>query len=539
MSTMAADTNVVDSDESYIVFENLIRDRIAANESPLFATSATPEALWAAYLDSIPAARRQHYNCHACRRFVQTYGGLVKIDQDGTIRSLLWHGDEEVPPFFLDSVHALKSLIAGSKVTGVFLSDDAVWGTIVTRYEVIDGKKHRIGPLEGAAAIEWSHLSGQPRKPFKHSVLNDSQVAAEKLEDYKMLVHALADYKPPEVEQALRVLRADAVTRSEKALAIAEWFAKRQGEDANQRWLAVATAPPGFCHVRSTMISTLLDDIKAGLDFAEISRRWAEKMHPLQYQRPTAAPSDGAIEAAEKLVEKLGLAPALERKFADLDDVLAKLWTPRERKQAPKADGGVFGHLKQTGGPVKEVELPATRMTWEKFTKTVLDGAHSIEILVPSHGHFYGLTTATNKESPPLLQWDGLEGLPRNQASTYIYVNGSPASRWGLSSGWSKVNAVFMRPAHWQRPEQFKHHGKTVHFAIEGSHDSQTHGRGLAIFPENVRNELHGVRAVIEAHSKKGTITGQGTANGLMFSDGAEVTVRVDGSATYIVDRFD
>jgi len=531
MSIAAADHNVVDSDESYIVFENLIRDKIVANEAPLFTTSVTPEALWTAYLNGIPESRRQHYNCRSCQRFIQAYGGLVKIDQDGTIRSLIWHGDGwEIPPFFQSPVQALRDAIAGVKVTGVFFSSDQTWGSPST-------------PDKKRAGVVWTHLSGSPvaNKHVFHSssVKTAFQSMAEKLEDFKMLVHALADYKPPEVEQALRVLRADAVERSEKALAIAEWFAKRQGEDANQRWLAVATAPPGFCHVRSTMISTLLDDIKAGLDFAVISRKWAEKMHPLQYQRPTAAPSDGAIEAAEKLVEKLGLAPSLDRRFAELGDVLAKLWTPREPKQVTVKTDGVFGHLRQSGGAVKEVELPAARVTWEKFARTVLDGAHSIEVLVPAHGYFYGLTTATNAEAPPLLQWDGLEGLPRNPVSSYIYVGGSPASRWGLSPGWAKVTAVFMRPAHWQRPEQFKHHDKTAHFAIDGAHDSQTHGRGLAIFPENVRNELHGVRAVIEAHSKKGTITGKGLANGLMFAAGAEVTVRVDGSATYVIDRWD
>lgn len=53
------------------------------------------------------------------------------------------------------------------------------------------------------------------------------------------------------------------------------------------------------------MIGTLLDDIASGMSFDSVSRRFAEKMHPLQYQRPQAAPSAGNIAQAEKIVEKL------------------------------------------------------------------------------------------------------------------------------------------------------------------------------------------------------------------------------------------
>jgi hypothetical protein len=154
---------------------------------------------------------------------------------------------------------------------------------------------------------------------------------AEKLEDYKMLCHGLADYSRETVEQAVRVLKADAVYRSEKALGIAEWFLKlheaikdNPKAKRNLTWLAAATAPPGFCHVRSTMISTLLDDINSGLAFDDIARRWKDKMHPLQYQRPTAAPKEGAIKQAEEMVAKLGLERSLLRRYATLDDVLAQ-----------------------------------------------------------------------------------------------------------------------------------------------------------------------------------------------------------------------
>jgi hypothetical protein len=351
---MSDRTSVVASlevDEQYGDLEAAIAGALSVG--PLFQTDADPDDLWIAYLDSIQEDRRQHYNCHCCRHFIQRYGGLVTIEANGRQRSALWAF--QPPQFFQQSVESLHSLVKKAKVTGVFLSPDATLGTVRTK--------------------EWTHLAARNPNPHANKLHTAGQVAAEKLEDYKMLCRGLADYSRDALEQAVRVLKADAVYRSEKALGIAEWFLKlhtaiRDNPKAkrNLTWLAVATAPPGFCHVRSTMISTLLDDIVAGLPFDDIARRWKDKMHPLQYQRPTAAPKEGAIKQAEELVAKLGLERSLLRRYATLDDVLAKLWVPREPESSKT--GGVFDHLR--GQKAAVIELPTTKITWEKFARTVL-----------------------------------------------------------------------------------------------------------------------------------------------------------------------
>lgn len=531
MSIATASTvSPVDTNEGYIVLENMIRDRIVMRSSgPLFTTSASPEALWAGYLNGFPEANRKHYDCHSCRRFIQTYGGLVTISKDGTAKSLLWDGDgqfgDDVPPFFFASLKAMCDLVDAAKVTGVFLSSETTWGAPST-------------PDKKRAGVTWTHFSGRNAKIYSDRLLTADQRMAEKLEDYKMLKRALADYGAPVAEQAVRVLKSDALTRSEKALGIAEWFAGLHGQNGNQLWLAVATAPPGYCHVRSTMISTLLDDIVAGLPFETISRRWAEKMHPLAYQRPTAAPKEGAIEAAEKLVAKLGVAKSLERRFAKLEDIQVKLWEPKPAAPAKAKADGVFGHLRGQSDAVKDVALPPTTMTWEKFAKTVLPTARHIEVKVPSVGMFYGLVTAADPEAPPIIQWDRPE--KRNPVSWYTYSGGSSASQWGLvASTWTKVPAVFVLPAHWSEPEKAKHHAEGAVFALEGANDSKRDS--LALFNEILKSEFHGIRSVIEAHSKKGAIQGDGTANGLVIrKDGSGgFHIRVDGSAIYILDRWD
>lgn len=535
MKTRPIVSSTQEVDEGYDAFEKLVANRVNTRAGSLFTTDADPEKLWNLYLSNLPEDRRQHYNCHCCRKFIQKYGGLVYIDQEGKLSSFLWYSND-VPAFFSEAIGRMQRLVERAKVTGVFFSSDKIWGN----------------PQTG----NWTHLAGTSCNVFTDKLKTAEQVMAEKKEEYGMLCHGLADYSVELVTQAVRVLKADAVRRSEKALGIGEWFLAlheklvhlefRGNRRSNIIWLAVATAPPGFCHIRSTMISTLLDDLQNGVPFETVQRRWAEKMHPLQYQRPTALPSEGSIEVAEKLVEKLGCAKSLERRFARLDEVPMKLWIPPTVQVEETKSGGVFDSLREKKVGTASLELPPTKMTWEKFARTILPTALAIETSLSFYrGPFYGLVTAVDSEAPPIIQWDGLEGQARNPVSWYFYPEGSTAEQWNLPSNlcYAQVTAIFTPPNEWQS-DKFKHFQKQVFFALGGCWDKNGDKCGLGLFPENMKSEFHGIRSVIEAYSRKGGIKDPqlGTANGLAFSNGSTLTLRVtdkSGSAIYVLDRWD
>ncbi len=533
----------VDSDKAYADFENIIANRVVSIKTPLFTTDANEDQLWSCYLNSLPVDQRQHYNCHTCRKFIQRYGGLVYVDEFSNTQSPLWSSardsdDIQFPEFFEKACDAMRRLVKHAKITGVFLSPDKTWGV----------------PKTGL----WSHLSGVRRLPFEHKVLTADQMMAQLKEERGILCHSLADYSLDVVTQATRVLDQDALYRSEKAVEVAKWFkalherinvVDRAWRD-NVIWLAVATAPPGFCHVRSTVISTLLVDIKIGLSFDAISRRWSQKLHPLQYQRPSAAPSEGAIAAAEKLVEKLGVAKSLERRYARLEEIQTWHWKPRVVENADLHEhvGEVFSHLYKKIQPT-QIELPAKLTTFEKFHKEVMPNAESIEVSVPSHGSFYGLVTAVHPDAPPILQWDGLScggmAMRRNPVSWYFYNGGSDAIRWGIDMGWRNVTCIFASPCHWQEPGKFRHQGDKVFFALEGCQDQYAKAAHLCLFPEILKSEFHGIRSVIEAHGRTRGISeaDQGTANGIALDTNRPTTLYVrvntaDGSSLYNIDRL-
>lgn len=495
----------------------------------LFCTDA--EGLFDAYLDGLPAERQIH-TCSACRRFVRGFGGLVTVAEDGTATSALWD-PERVPGFYRASVTAMRALVVRRRVSGPFLSKEAAWGT--------------------ARTGDWMHLAVEApaHLRFRDRLLTPGQAMAAKREDFATVAQALAEFGPDLLGQAVRLLEAEALSRSERFVGPIRWLldlhARRAAAPSyaareNILWRAVASAPDGYCHPRSSMVGSLLEDIAAGLPAPDIQRRWAAKLHPLRYQRPQVAPASGNIAQAETIVEALGIAPSLERRFALLAEVVRHaIWTPSRTPERP-AGGGVFSHLAPKGvGASASLDFQTPEVTWTKFARTALPGASELEMLVPEYGNFTAMLTAKHPAAPPILKWDREDS--RNPVSTYVYHGGSPAQRWGLAPGWVPVEAVLPQPNLWgSKPTPFV--GEGVVIVLRGCEDGKT-GQGNALFPETLRNDLHGVRATIEAYSRRaeiGRVEGQ-KASGFGLgrrTSGVALRVKHPGGWTqYQIDRWD
>jgi hypothetical protein len=531
-SVAASADTVLDHDHvrDYDTLRALVQAHFTSGTGPLFRTDAYD--LYAAYLGWMSYDRKTH-TCTACRRFIESFGNLARIAADGSLESAVW--PVNAPAFYRNSIMLLRARVRRAHVTGVFLTDVPTIGTPVTG--------------------DWHHLALTSVPTYAHPLLTNAQVTAAKLVDFTTVERALEDFTPAALNQALRVLTADAVNRSERFVAPVMWLKDlRERRDAeknlrhrdNLLWNAIATAPEGFCHPRTSVVGSLLEDIGAGLGFEDIRRRFNAKVHPNDFQRPKAPPKTGTIDAAEAIFEKMGLAPALKRRFARVDEIEA-LWRPKPIEHSGPwvaQSSGLFGSLRMTQAtPLTPLPLalPPTTITWEKFVRTALPTARSIDVMVPARGPFIALTTATNPEAPPILKWDSL--VCRNPFAWYVYTGGSYASVWGLVPGWRPLTAVAALPPMWgdaPRP----HLGDGVVLVIDGAADRSE--VPLTLFPEFLRPELHGVRSVIEAHSKRSKLTGalKASACGLDLRRGRELGVMVRvrtaaGYAVYKIDRWD
>lgn len=515
----------------YIAFQHRLnaRLRISVEErGPLF--QAAVDGLAEIYLASFPLRERQYHNCQACKSFLNKFGGLVTIDDEGNTRSALWN-PEEAEEGSYHVIAQLKRQVEGVPVRGPFYCSEPVWGDVIT------------------PSTTWRHFAiVPPRELIHHSkVQTAGQLMAEKREDARNVRRALEEFSPQLLETALTILQSETLYRSEKVLGPAEWLynlqmavrtTRSRENRTNLVWKAVALAPAGFCHPRASMIGTLLEDLKAGYALPEVTKRFAAKMHPLQYQRPQAPPKQGTIDQAEKLVDQLGIRESLARRYARIEE-LECIWRPFV-KDPPST--GVFAHLKPKQ-PINQgqiLRLSGGLITFEKFARVVLPGADKVELKAPSVGAYGGFLTAVNPEAPCLMQWD-------NHFSWYVYVNGSHAEDFALRAGtYYELSGISLKPPHWERSNHLSHMGKGVMFVLPLAKDSRMAGIGL--FPEILKSELHGVRSVIEAYSLKAKLEGarEASAFGLIYTaeqkgrNDIELRVTVKGIPTvYTLDRWD
>lgn len=503
------------------------------NISPLFCTDA--EGLYDIYLSSIPSRFRQHHTCSACRRFIETYGGLVYIRQNNNATGVLGEQvpamwlPEVMPDFYRPAFKAMHDRVMRAKVTSPFLTKERTWGLPSN-----DG---------------WAHMAvmALPHQVYEGIALTAGQAMAAARENVKTVSIALGEFTPAMLDQALRLLESERLVRSEKFIGPARWLRSlhdlpKGPRGHNLLWAAVAAAPDGYCHPRASVIGPLLEDIAAGKSFEDIRGSFNAKLHPLDYQRPQAAPAAGNIKAAEALVDKLGIARALERRFARLDE-LETIWKPRT--PAPPAPGarGVFGHL-LPAADAPPVELPAIPITWDKFSRVVLPNADKIEVRLGYRAPLIAFTTAQNPDAPLIFKWD-------SPVAWYLYGHrpgaepGSEPSAWGVAANsWLRVTAVVPLPTMWgDRPSPHLEEG--VVLVIANCVD-RTVGQGNALFPETLRGDLHGVRATIEAYSKSAVLGGRESASACGFDirKGSQWTAAVrvfasSGWAEYTIDRWD
>ena len=506
-------------------FDQAMRD----DATPLFTTDAAD--LYTLFLENIPEEDRQCYNCNTCRRFVNQFGRLVSINaESGQQTAIMWSG--QVPEFFRQAVAAIKAKAEAANITGVFVTDKTELGCARTGI--------------------WKHMAVEvPKKIiYKGRIGTTFQEAARKAEDYKVLRSSIAKYPQKDVETAVNLLRSDALYRGEQILQMAEWFletiklAQGKANADNLLWYRAASAPRGFCHIPASMVGTLLEDIMEGYSISAIKDRFNEKMHPLQYQRPQAAPTAGNVKRAEEIVAKLGLKKSLERRYARLDEVQA-IWKPVNEKTT--AVGGVFAGIpikKKRSEAKNQIEAPETVITFEKFRRTVLPSAEKMELLVSNQNDSYAaFLTAVHFDAPPIIQWDWED--ERNPFSWYLYTNGSSCGQWNLSSGWNAVTAVVLQPNMWSgRPCGFATNGAM--FVLKGAKDLKGPS-SACLFPNFLRGELYEVRATIEAYSNNTRLMGNEDADacGLLIQSSSKnlsVKLRVTtdvGVALYKIDRWD
>lgn len=521
------------ADQEYCLLLERLRQVFAEQcahhrDEQIFQIHQDRNDLFHQYLNNLPGRYRREHECQACRQFLTRYGGACVVLPSGELKSLMWD-ESRVPNLYWDAVRSMRLMVEQRDLQGPLNVAERVWGT----------------PVTGV----WHHLSVPA--PTTHPCSASLAARASGLpEDHRLLMESAFAYPRKTIVRAVNLLKAGAVFRSSHHLGWAEWLlelhdtllkVKRSVQKMRRlAWRAVVKAPVGWCRVRSSALGALLDDLESGVPLEEVKRRHQERLNPLQYQRPSAAPAAGTIAQAERMVREMGLARSFDRRIAHVEEIQA-LWRPHQCRQP--TEGGMFSHLTpKEARPVVEREgVPEVRITFEKFRRTVLPDAIAMELTL-SGEHLYSMTAPVHADAPNLFQWD-------NPYGWYTKTGRSPGG-WGLSyARHYRVLAVALFPHMWGDERLFQHHGAGAMFVLEGAADPDTLEHGSAMFPEFLQSQFHQIRSVVEAHSKSRALQPHGGPNaaaGAVIRGGshghADVVVRVltkTGTTRYRIDRWD
>jgi hypothetical protein len=414
-------------------------DAIPANK-PLFLVSN--DGLFDTFIAGLPPHLRAHYTCNCCRSFFNHFGGLVVVNDDGSLSSPLWDIAAAEP--FRVAVDELRRTVISRPIVAAFVTADAVAGNPTTN--------------------GWDHFAVKLPSARRHqSFTESSQAAAAKLrEETTMLRRGLGEFPVATVTSALALATSGTLQRPEKAEPMLRWLvdlhtrirglASAPSPTAQRDallWHVATTAPAGFTHVRGGIVGTLLEDVAAGMSTGEIARRWAEKVDPSQYMRAQVAPSAGNLRRAESIIQAMEAAGSLRRRYVTVGDAVETLWSGQEATATTPQPGPVFGHIaaKAKAAPTTQpLDLGEVKMTWDKFRRTMLADAEQIEYNVPStSAQFAALVTAVDASAPPILQWDGNTDGQRNPVS--VYSSTATPSAWNLTPGaWVPVDFVSPMP---------------------------------------------------------------------------------------------
>ncbi len=497
--------------------------------------------LYDIFLENIPEEYRQHYNCHTCRGFVNKYGSIVKInDTDWSVQSVLWDVNT-TPDFFKPAIEAMLKEISKGFISNIFTTNNT-----------------RLG-IESCGGFD--HFSVVYNNNPNRNLMNNRliQIIAENLEKFKMVNNAISDYSLDTVHTATVLLESGRFYRGSTYIEISKAFEKLLKNINSTKnkltidrmiWNYVANVPSGACHIKSSMIGTLLDDIKDGLDLDDIERRFADKVNPENYMRPKAAPTVGNIKRAEELIKELGLEKSLKRRFADITE-LTYFWRPEEKNKDSdenKSDNefSIFGHLLPKEESKKNnnnliSQLPPLKMSWVVFERDILPKAKRLFVRGEySLNNRVVFVTAYDPEAKPIIKWDKEE--ERNPISLYFYNQKTPCSKWNIDTGFNEVYGLSELPEHYHRKADKEH---THICVIKGMKDLiyKDTPSGTALFPEILIPELREIRSTIEAYSNNDKLLGydEYQACGLAITNGTVLMAEFeDGNRIkYTIDRYE
>jgi hypothetical protein len=442
---------VTQTDLDFTVFSRAVAaqfQRMSAH--PLFRASTSKDDMWAIYQAAWPEGtneifrERREHDCQKCKHFIRAVGGVVAVI-DGELVSI-W--DAEMPEPYATVAAAMSRYVESCAIDNVFLTSERTAGVaknfqqVITALEFQDSfAKASATPLKSERVIEWNHFSVAIPDRFVVSKKDIGPKLADARATHDVLLRGLQELTLDSVDTVLELIAQNSLYRGEEYKHSLQTFRALKvkfdavspamqlslnnraaaDEVLNERrdqfaWLHAQAAHPTASRIRNTAIGTLLIDLSAGIELEDAVKKFETSvMAPSNYKRPTALVSKAMIEKARVKIDELGLASALERRYAVIDDITVNniLFADRSAKVLRGQRGGgktaesAFAELaEKIPEDVKKLDR-VEEIGIEKFLKDVLPKATSLEVLFENKhaGNLVSLIAPVDPTAKNLFKW--------------------------------------------------------------------------------------------------------------------------------------
>ena len=383
----------------YASFQKLTKDEI-------FTVDIDGDELYAHYLASFPEGtnlifrERTEHDCSCCKHFIRRVAGIVGVK--GATLTTVWDQAAKTAPAPYDVVaKAMAEKIKSGTINNIWRSKESSIGAKLTR------SMNKAGEVE-----TWNHFyTGNIAAKFV-SATSDSDCG-----DYKTTVQVfkrgLKELNTEAVDTVLSLIDAKNLYRGEEHRALVAAFQKLRQEykkSKSKKTFVWANAGERAARFRNTVIGTLVQDLTDGVDLERAVAAFEAKVAPQNYKRTSALITPGMVKEAMKTIKELDLEPALERRFARLDDISVNdvLWVNNEVK--PLMKGGIGGILEahvQDNKNNDGDEKRAKEISVDDFIERVLPETTGMEMLVGNKhlGNLMSLTAPVHEEPKQLFRW--------------------------------------------------------------------------------------------------------------------------------------
>lgn len=446
-------------------FMNMIADH-------LYIVDVDKDLLWTAYLLSFDSEEeRQGHNCSACKSFIRYYGKVVAIDPITYEVKTFW--DDVQTPGYEKTAKDLASLVKNASICGIFVQD----------INEFHGCDHNVQLLADGTTITWTHLYVKVPEKFKFNKRRCNFVTCEGFKgDVRSRVgvfkRSLKELTDEAVNTVIELVEENQLYRGQEFLKNLQEFRdiKSTAPKASKKldnfcWLNYQSQ---VAKIRNTAMGTLLINLSENMELEKAVKAYESIMAPANYKRPTALITKRQIEQAQKKVEELGLADALPRRHAAVEDISVNdvLFVNRDTRKRMK--GSMFDELTEATTVNPKEFTKASEVSADDFLANILPGAKEVEVLVENRhvSNFVTLTAPENPDSGQLFKWKN------NFAWVY---NGSVADsvKEKVKAAGGNVNGFMRCSLHWFNYDDLDLHvkepfGSEIYFRNKHGHSGGT-----------------------------------------------------------------